>query len=163
MTAEVVRAWFEQLGAEILLIEPGSPWENGYCESFNGKLRDELLNGEIFHSLKEAKVVIEQWRNHYNTERPHSALGLGRRRRWPMAQSRCHSIDTKSCSRLTIDPVQNRSGQLDERLAIHSAAERARSVVVYPRREVREAPSAVSNVGDVPSWDSVSNEAAPTT
>ena len=52
-----------------------APWENGYCESFNGKLRDELLNGEIFYSLKEAQVVIEKWRVHYNTRRPHSALG----------------------------------------------------------------------------------------
>ena len=58
-----------------LFIEPGSPWENGYCESFNGKLRDELLNGEIFYSLKEAQVVIEKWRKHYNTVRPHSSLG----------------------------------------------------------------------------------------
>ncbi len=58
-----------------LYIEPGSPWENGYCESFNGKLRDALLNGEIFYGLKEAKIVIEQWRKHYNTIGPHSALG----------------------------------------------------------------------------------------
>ena len=56
-------------------IEPDSPWENGFNESFNGKLRDELLNGEIFYTLKEAKVLIEQWRRHYNTIRPHSALG----------------------------------------------------------------------------------------
>ncbi len=56
-------------------ITPGSPWENGYCESFNGKLRDELLNGEIFYTLREAQVLIEQWRVHYNTIRPHSALG----------------------------------------------------------------------------------------
>ncbi|WP_343078728.1 transposase, partial [Ostreiculturibacter nitratireducens] len=56
-------------------IEPGSPWENGYCESFNAKLRDELLNGEIFYSLAEAKIVIENWRRHYNTRRPHSSLG----------------------------------------------------------------------------------------
>ena len=56
-------------------IEPGSPWENGYCESFNGKLRDELLNGEIFYTLKEAKIVIEGLRRHYNTVRPHSSLG----------------------------------------------------------------------------------------
>src|ERR1700682_5230756 len=54
---------------------PGSPWENGYCESFNGKLRDECLNGEIFYSLKEAQIVIENWRVEYNTKRPHSALG----------------------------------------------------------------------------------------
>jgi len=61
-------------GASMLYIEPGSPWENGYCESFNGKLRDELINGEIFYSLKEAIVVIEQWRKHDNTIRPHSSL-----------------------------------------------------------------------------------------
>jgi putative transposase len=66
------RNWLTQVGAQTLYIEPGSPWENGYCESFNGKLRDELLNGEIFDSLKEAQIVIEQ---HYNTIRPHSALG----------------------------------------------------------------------------------------
>ena len=75
MTSKAVRTWLTQVGAKTLFIEPGSPWENGYCESFNGKLRDELLNGEIFYSLKEAQVVIEQWRKHYNTIRPHSALG----------------------------------------------------------------------------------------
>ena len=74
MTAKIVRSWFARLGATTLYIEPGSPWENGYCESFNGKLRDECLNGEIFYSLKEANVVIEQWRKHYNTIRPHSSL-----------------------------------------------------------------------------------------
>jgi putative transposase len=75
MTAKIVRQWLANVGAKTLYIEPGSPWENGYCESFNGKLRDELLNGEIFYSLKEAKVVIGQWRHHYNTVRPHSSLG----------------------------------------------------------------------------------------
>jgi transposase InsO family protein len=63
------------VGAKTAYIEPGSPWENGYCESFNGKLRDELLNGEIFYTLKEAKIVIETWRQQYNTIRPHSSLG----------------------------------------------------------------------------------------
>jgi putative transposase len=75
MTAKIVRHWLAQVGTKTLYIEPGSPWENGYCESFNGKLRDELLNGEIFYSLKEAKAVIGQWRSHYNTARPHSSLG----------------------------------------------------------------------------------------
>ena len=75
MTAKVVRDWLHRIGSKTLFIEPGSPWENGYNESFNGKLRDELLNGEIFYSLKEAKVLIEQWRKHYNTVRPHSSLG----------------------------------------------------------------------------------------
>jgi transposase InsO family protein len=62
-------------GAKTLYIEPGSPWENGYCESFNSKLRDEFLNGEIFYSLKELQVLAERWRVHYNTIRPHSSLG----------------------------------------------------------------------------------------
>lgn len=73
-TAKEVRQWLEQVDVKTLFIEPGSPWENGYVESFNGKLRDELLNGEIFYSLREAKILIEQWRVHYNTRRPHSAL-----------------------------------------------------------------------------------------
>jgi transposase InsO family protein len=74
-TARVVRRWFKRIGVKTLYIEPGSPWENGYNESFNGKLRDELLNGEIFYTLKEAKVLIERWRRYYNTLRPHSSLG----------------------------------------------------------------------------------------
>ena len=69
-----LRQWLGNLGTGTLYIEPGSPWENGYCESFNGKLRDECLNGEIFYSLKEAQIVIEGWRVQYNTVRPHSAL-----------------------------------------------------------------------------------------
>lgn len=73
--AEAVRNWIRAVGAKTAYIEPGSPWENGYCESFNGRFRDELLNGEIFYSLKEAQIIIEQWRKHYNTKRPHSALG----------------------------------------------------------------------------------------
>ncbi len=72
--AKSVREWIVAVGARTAYIEPGSPWENGYCESFNSKLRDELLNGEIFYSLNEAKVIIESWRRHYNTIRPHSSL-----------------------------------------------------------------------------------------
>ena len=75
-----------KLGTRTLYIESGSPWENGYCESFNGKLRDEFLNGEIFYSLKEADSLTERWRVEYNTQRPHSALGyLGLRHRRPAA------------------------------------------------------------------------------
>jgi putative transposase len=70
-----LRKWFSELEVRPLYIEKGSPWENGYCESFNGKMRYELLNGEIFYTLFEAKVVIEKWRHHYNTKRPHSSLG----------------------------------------------------------------------------------------
>ena len=74
-TATAVREWLQRLEVKTLFIEPGSPWENGYCESFNAKLRDELLNGELFYTLREAQVLIEQWRVHYNTIRPHSSLG----------------------------------------------------------------------------------------
>ena len=73
--AQAVRDWIAAVGAKTFYIEPGSPWENGYCESFKGRLRDELLNGEIFYSLRGAQIIIEKWRNHYNTKRPHSALG----------------------------------------------------------------------------------------
>jgi len=74
-TAKAVRSWLSRVGVKTLYIEPGSSWENGSIKSFNGKLRDELLNGEIFMTLREAKVLIERWRNHYNTKRPHSSLG----------------------------------------------------------------------------------------
>ena len=74
-TAEAVRSWLGKVSVKTLFIEPGSPWENGYIESFNGKLRDELLNGEIFYTLWEAQVLVERWRKEYNQVRPHSALG----------------------------------------------------------------------------------------
>ena len=74
-TAKAVRSWLERIGVKTLFIEPGSPWENGYNESFNGKLRDEVLNGEMFYTLREAQVIIERWRKEYNTFRPHSSLG----------------------------------------------------------------------------------------
>lgn len=74
-TAKSVRMWLTDLGVRTLFIEPGSPWENGYIESFNGKLRNELINGEIFTTLLEAKILIENWRKEYNEIRPHSALG----------------------------------------------------------------------------------------
>ncbi len=74
-TASMLREWLRQLKVNTVYIEPGSPWENGYNESFNGRLRDELLNGELFYTLKEAQIIIEDWRNHYNHIRPHSSLG----------------------------------------------------------------------------------------
>lgn len=73
--AKELRAWLKNLNVGTLFIEPGSPWENGYIESFNGKLRDELLNGEIFSTLKEAQTLLEMWRKDYNSFRPHSSLG----------------------------------------------------------------------------------------
>ena len=73
--ALTLRKWIADVGTQTAYIEPGSPWENGFCESFNSKLRDELLNLEVFSSLREAEVLIESWRQHFNTVRPHSSLG----------------------------------------------------------------------------------------
>ena len=70
-----MRLWLDALDVETLFIEPGSPWENGYVESFNGQVRDELLDREIFFTLTEAQILIDRWRREYNTVRPHSALG----------------------------------------------------------------------------------------
>ena len=96
--ALAVRTWLDRLRVRTLFITPGSPWENGYNESFNGKLRDELLNGEIFTTLHEARVLIERWRQHYNTARPHSSLGYN------------HPLQKPSCRALQVCPTQ-RSGQ----------------------------------------------------
>jgi len=74
-TAKAVRSWLSRIGVRALYIAPGSPWENGYIESFNGKLRDELLSREVFDTLLEAKVLVERWRREYNNIRPHSSLG----------------------------------------------------------------------------------------
>ncbi len=90
-TAKSIRTWLPKLGIKTLYIEPGSPWENGYNESFNGRLRDECLNGETFYTLKEAQVLLEQWRHHYNHIRPHTSLGykppapLSRIKEWAVA------------------------------------------------------------------------------
>jgi putative transposase len=89
-TAKAIRRWLNRLGVKALFIEPGSPWENGYIESFNGKLRDEVLNREIFYTLIEAKVLIEQWCRDYNQVRPHSSLGY----RPPAPEARIPAILT---------------------------------------------------------------------
>jgi transposase InsO family protein len=89
-TAKAVREWLSKIGVQTLFIEPGSPWENGYIESFNGKFRDELLNGEIFTTLLEARVLIENWRREYNHIRPHSSLGYR-----PPAPQAIHSMEFK--------------------------------------------------------------------
>jgi len=98
--AEALRDWIRAVGAKTAYIEPGSPWENGYCESFNGRMRDELLNGEIFYSLREAQIIIERWKNHYNTKRAHSAIARLRRKppsRWTKGQS---------CTNFQIGPLR---------------------------------------------------------
>ncbi|MEO0511799.1 MAG: IS3 family transposase [Planctomycetota bacterium] len=101
-TARVVRDWLKKVGVKTLFIEPGSPWENGYCESFNGKLRDELLDREIFYSLREAKVLVERWRHEYNTIRPHSSLGY----RSPAPEA----VAAEACSASLRTPQQHRAG-----------------------------------------------------
>jgi putative transposase len=102
-TATRVREWLERVEVKTLFIEPGSPWENGYVESFNGKLRDELLNREVFDTLLEAKVLIERWRRAYNTIRPHSSLGY----RAPAPEA------TQPCSFASATPQRmNRAGML---------------------------------------------------
>ena len=98
-TAKAVRNWLKRLGVQTLFIEPGSPWENGYIESFNGKLRDELLNREIFTTLLEAQVLIENWRKEYNEVRPHSSLGY--RPPAPAALKPCQGVPS-----LTMQVVQ---------------------------------------------------------
>ena len=95
-TSDVVRGWLQRLGVKTLYIEPGSPWENGYIESFNGKLRDELLNGEIFDTVIEARIIIERWREQYNTKRPHSSLGY-----------RPPAPEAKLLNELSCQPVQS--------------------------------------------------------
>jgi len=88
--AKALREWIVAVGARTAYIMPGSLWENGYCESFNSKLRDELLNGEVFYPLNEARIVIESWRRHYNTVQPHSSLHYKppapKALQWPAAQ-----------------------------------------------------------------------------
>jgi putative transposase len=88
-TSKKVRHFLERLEAKAAFIEPGSPWENGYVESFNGKMRDELLNREIFDTVQEARILIERWRTYYNKERPHSSLGYRPPAPEAMVQEEC--------------------------------------------------------------------------
>ena len=93
--AKAVQEWIAAVGARTAYIERGSPWENGYVESFNARLRDDLLNGEIFYTLREAQIVIESWRRHYNAVRPHASIGYhapARRCSSPLPLRR-HNID----------------------------------------------------------------------
>jgi len=108
--AHDLRKWLADTGAKTASIEPGSPWENGYCESFNSKLRDEFLNGELFYSMKEIRVLAERWRVHYNTVRPHSSLGYRppAPEAWMVTPGRIlqRSEPADRCATLTIQLVQ---------------------------------------------------------
>lgn len=110
-TSKAIKAWLARLGVKTLFIEPGSPWENGYNESFNARLRDECLNGETFHTLKEAQVILEQWRHHYNHIRPHSALGY--RPPAPLAfrvEGSCATAPAPSTLRTDRQPIHSQHG-----------------------------------------------------
>jgi len=101
--ANAIRKWLKQKHVETLYIEPGSPWENGYIESFNGKLRDEILNREVFYSAKEAEVIVEDWRLDYNNHRPHSSLGY----MTPAAYAASCNLPGSAALRLANCRVQN--------------------------------------------------------
>jgi transposase InsO family protein len=107
MVARALREWRAQLGIKTLSIEPGSPWENGWRESFNGKLRDECLKLEIFSSLKEAQVIMGGWKDHDNRLRPHSSWATGRPHPSPLRRSRGSYPHPQSCRRPSNRPVQN--------------------------------------------------------
>jgi hypothetical protein len=142
--AKDLRKWLADTGAKTLYIEPGSPWENGYCESFNSKLRDEFLNGEIFYSLKEVQVLAERWRIHYNTIRPHSSLGYrspapetrqaqNQNRVWRSGKQstlptsphprRRRDTDKTRCAKLTIQLVQKIGQPMTIRMVARSESE----------------------------------------
>ena len=137
-TAGVVRDWLKRVGVKTLFIEPGSPWENGYCESFNGKLRDELLAREIFYTLKEAKVLIERWRREYNTIRPHSALGY----RAPAPEAIVIAAEPWSSRPGGLRPqASHRTG-----LVGHTSGSSSRSLVNRTRAVDRSRPAVVRSV-----------------
>ena len=106
-TANSVGEWLSRIGVKTLYIEPGSPWKNGYNESFNGKFRDELLNTEIFYTLKEANVLIERWRQHYNTVRPYRSLGY----RPPAPQTNLPRPVAPTYATLRSSPPGDQTGQ----------------------------------------------------
>jgi hypothetical protein len=122
--AKDLRKWLAGTGAKTLYIEPGSPWENGYCESFNSKLRDEFLNGEIFYSMKEVRVLAERWRVHYNTVRPHSSLGYrppapeawAEIKTWGMEKWKANALPTSPHPRLRRDINKTRCATLTRQL-----------------------------------------------
>ena len=119
--AKAVRDWIALVGARTAYIEPGSPWENGYCESFNSKLRDEFLNGEIFYSMKELRVLAERWRVHYNTVRPHSSLGYRSPApaAWLTEASQGHG-KVESKERFPLSHTPDRGGELSNSIsALH--------------------------------------------
>ena len=113
--AQALRDWIEAVGTKTAYIEPGSPWENGYCESFNGKFRDQFLNGELFYSLGEAKILIEQWRIHYNTVRPHRSIG----RRPPAPASWGHYPTAHDALHHSLFPPIPTPQEVKERLNLH--------------------------------------------
>jgi putative transposase len=110
--AKAIRAWMPKAGLEALYIEPGSPWENGYAESFNSKVRDELLNAEEFGSLLEARLLAKEWRRDYSHVRPHSSLGYRTPTEWGAMVARANSAALRRPEQpsVTIDPTLTVTG-----------------------------------------------------
>jgi len=113
--AKILRDWLNSIGTQTAYIEPGSPWQNGYCESFNGKFRDQFLNGELFYSLNEARILIEQWRIHYNTVRPHRSIG----RRPPAPASWDIDSTTNHALHQSLFPPIPTPQEVSQRLNLH--------------------------------------------
>ncbi len=136
--AKAVRGWLKRLDVKTLFIDPGSPWENGYVESFNGKLRDELLDREVFSTLLEARTLIEDWRLHYNQVRPHSALGYRppapETVLWPGPPGQLAHPSTMTCPPISGPPVElgfhlhsrDQEGESCEENEVHRGADRVR-------------------------------------
>ena len=113
--AKILRNWLKSISPETAYIEPGNPWQNGYCESFNGKFRDQFLNGELFYSLNEARILIEQWRIHYNTVRPHRSI----RRRPPAPASWNIDSTTSHALHQSLFPPIPTPQEVTERANLH--------------------------------------------
>jgi hypothetical protein len=158
MTAKIVRNWLSNVGAKTLYIEPGSPWENGYCEGFNGKLRDEPLSGEIFYSLKEAKIVIEQWRKHYNAVRPHSSLGHIR----PQRRGSKTAIQTSSMAIIVAVSAARFLGG-DRAAVADPSAQMAMNRGCVRRRKAAAVPIPIHAIRETIEWPQIAAAKAMTT
>jgi putative transposase len=138
--AKNLRKWLEDAGSKTLYIERGSPWENGYCESFNSKLRDEFLNGEIFYSLKETQILCERWRVHYNTVRPHSSLGYR-----PPAPEAWQAEINNGCG--DVETATRFPSSPDPRLRRDYQTARCATLTIYLAHSIGHANPRLSNPG----------------
>src|SRR5204863_9729544 len=158
--AKAVQEWIGAVGAKTAYISPGSPWENGFIESFNARLRDELLDGEIFYTLREAEIVIESWRRHYNTVRPHASIGyrapapevfVPALAAWPAAQSRpappaMLPLAPRPTPKLTFDPDHLVGAGHFAHLVGRSAGRQRGNAALVGRRDEHHSPTALASL-----------------